>query len=408
MPRPNVLMIVIDSLRADAIFGPRVPTPALDALAERGVSFRQCIATATTTTPSFSSMLTGCFPPKHGVRGLRGYRLSPALKTMAEAFAGAGYETHAEVTGPLLSETGVLRGFQIANHRKAKKSGFLAWREPALQRVRSGKEPWLMLVHTFEVHRPYRTPEGFAKRNDRAAYESSVAATDEGLGPLLQEIGDDTIVILTGDHGEEFPASFAGHLTRGAVRRARRRVALHRWMPRIDDKLAEMDIGHGFALHEHLIRVPLIMAGPGLRPAVIEDQVRHVDLFPTLAELCGLEAPAGLDGRSLTALPDSGTLSEEPAYMEAVGVELQRRRIVGARLPGWKLLSQEEKAPVLLKLDGASPPDEKTNVYARNPDVARRLENFIEQIQATEAPETGMTSEEERLVEQHLRDLGYL
>ena len=117
MELPNVFLLAVDSLRADVVFGDHVATPLMDSLASKGASFTQCICTSTTTTPSFSSILTGCYPPKHGVRGLQGYRLSPSLTTMAEAFAAAGYETHAEVTGPLLPETGVLRGFEQAHHR---------------------------------------------------------------------------------------------------------------------------------------------------------------------------------------------------------------------------------------------------------------------------------------------------
>src|ERR671919_1157481 len=100
-------MLFVDSLRADAILDDHIPTPTFDSYAARGVDFQEAICTATTTTPSFSSILTGCYPPKHGVRGLQGYRLSSAIKTMPQAFAEAGYHTHAEVTGPLLPETGI-------------------------------------------------------------------------------------------------------------------------------------------------------------------------------------------------------------------------------------------------------------------------------------------------------------
>jgi arylsulfatase A-like enzyme len=132
---PNVLIVAVDSLRADAAFGDHVPTPTFDAYAKRGATFRQCVSTTTTTTPSFSSILTGCWPPKHGVRGLQGYRLSSQVKTMAEVFGAAGYSTHAEVTGPLLPETGVLRGFSDANHRPGYRAPFFGWRDDVVARM---------------------------------------------------------------------------------------------------------------------------------------------------------------------------------------------------------------------------------------------------------------------------------
>src|SRR5919202_3523242 len=118
MSAPNVLLLAIDSLRADAVFGEQVATPNIDSFARSGGAFTQCVSTTTSTTPSFSSILTGCYPPKHGVHGLQGYRLSSSVTPMAEAFGRAGYHTHAEVTGPLLPATGILRGFEDANHRQ--------------------------------------------------------------------------------------------------------------------------------------------------------------------------------------------------------------------------------------------------------------------------------------------------
>jgi arylsulfatase A-like enzyme len=405
---PNVLLVVVDSLRADAVFDQRVATPTFDAYAQRGAQFRQCVSTCTTTTPSFSSILTGCYPPKHGVRGLRGYRLSPSVTTMAEAFSAAGYKTYAEVTGPLLPQTDVTRGFDDAQHRRGKGGGYFAWTERVIDKIRAASGPWLMLVHTWEVHRPYRTPSGFSKHHRRADYEAAVAGTDSALAPLLDAAGDDTIVVLTGDHGEDYAESALEMNLVRVARRARRALKLGRWLRPLDDKLAGMEIGHGFALYEHLVRVPLIIAGPGIAAATITDQVRHVDLFPTLVDLCGAHAPQGMDGRTLRPAMEGGSLPEEPAYLEALGIKLEGRRISAARTPRWKLLKPGGRKPILHKLDGGAPPDEKHNVYARYPDEARYLEAFIERVAASEATQSGMTVEEEAVVEQHLRDLGYL
>lgn len=408
MSAPNVLFVAIDSLRADAIYGRHIATPVTDSYAARGASFKQCIATTTTTTPSFSSMLTGCYPPKHGVRGLQGYTLSKKVTTWPEAFAAAGYETHAEVTGPLLPATGVLRGFADANHRPGYKAPFFGWRDEIIERMGSYTSPWFMLLHLWEVHRPFRSPPGFEKRWDKAGYEASVAATDEYLAPVLAAAGETTIVILTGDHGEEYPDTPAQVKLVSGARKVRKRLKPSRWWPWLDKKFQALQVGHGFALYEHLVRVPLIVAGPGVPVASVQDQVRHVDLFPTIADLCGVPAPQDLDGRSLRPLMQGASLPEEPAYMEAVGVKLEGSRILGARVPDWKLLRRGAR-PALYKLNGGAVPDERRNHYRHNPQVARRLEDFIEHIQSsTVVAESGMTKEEEAEVQQHLSDLGYL
>jgi arylsulfatase A-like enzyme len=407
---PNVFLLVIDSLRADAAYSDHPPTPNMKRYASQGAAFTQCVSTTTSTTPSFSSILTGCYPPKHGVRGLQGYTLNPALKTMAEAFAGGGYHTHAEVTGPLLPQTGILRGFEDANHRQGYKVPFFNWRDSVLEKMHSYVDPWFMLLHIWEVHRPYRAPPDFTKRWDKAGYEAAVTATDEWLSPIFEAAGDNTIVVITGDHGEEYPDTpFEQKLIRVA-RKSRRTFKLGSWFPYLDKKFQALAVGHGFALHEHLVRVPLIVSGPGIPAAEVSQQVRHVDLFPTLADICGLEAPAGVDGRSVMPLTKGGSLPDEPAYIEAVGVKLEGNRIAAARTPDWKLLKPGGGKPALYKLDGGAPPDEKRNLYRRYPEIARNLESFIDRVAAAEVTSegSGMTEDEEAVVEQHLRDLGYL
>ena len=411
MTAPNVFFLAVDSLRADAVFGDHIATPNFDRFAAQGAAFHQCICTCTTTTPSFSSMLTGCYPPKHGVRGLQGYRLNPALTTMADAFAAAGYNTFAEVTGPLLKETGILRGFADAHHRQAYRVPFFEWRDRVIARMNSLPEPWFLMLHIWEVHRPYRAPPDFRKRNDRGGYEAAVAATDEHLGPVFDAAGDDSLVIITGDHGESYANSPLEQKALRGARKARSTFRFNKWAPALDKRLAGLAVGHGFALYEHLVRVPLIVSGPGVSPATVADQVRHVDLFPTIADVCGLDAPAGIDGRSLRPLIDGASLPEEPAYMEAVGVKLEGRRIVGARTPDWKLLRPGAGRPALYKLNGGAEPDEKHNLFNRYPEVAQQLDGYIEQVTAGAADieaGSGMTGEEEAIVEQHLRDLGYL
>jgi arylsulfatase A-like enzyme len=354
-------------------------------------------------------MLTGCYPPKHTVRGLKGYQLPSSVATAAEVFSAGGYKTCAEVTGPLLPATRILRGFDEARHRQAYKVPFFGWRDEVIERIRSLPSPWFMLLHIWEVHRPYRSPPDFSKRKDRAGYEAAVAATDEWLAPVFEAVGQDAVVVITGDHGEDYPDSpLEFQLVRGA-RRARKALKLGKWFTYLDNKLAALEIGHGFALYEHLVRVPLVIAVPGSPSVVVEDQVRHVDLLPTLADLCGLPAPPGVDGRSLRPLLEGGTLPDEPAYMEAVGVKLGGQRIVGARTVDWKLLRFPNGKSALYRLDGGRPPDEKRNLYSRFPEVAGSLEGFIARVSASEVEATsGMTSDEEAVVEQHLRDLGYL
>jgi arylsulfatase A-like enzyme len=268
--------------------------------------------------------------------------------------------------------------------------------------------PWFTLLHLWEVHRPFRIPPTFEKRWDRIGYEGAVTATDQRLEPLIEAAGDNTIVIVIGDHGEEYPEGPAGVKLVSAARKIRKRLKPARWFPALDRKFQELQVGHGFALREQLVRVPLIFRGPGVPLARIADQVRLIDLTPTIADLCGV-AVGDVDGRSLVPLMRGEVLPEEPAYIEAVGVKLEGDRIVGVRTPDWKLLKRSDGRSYLYKLNGGGPPNEKRNLYDRYPEVTTALEGYLQRVNdlAGDAG-SGMTEDEEAVVEQHLRDLGYL
>lgn len=196
-----------------------------------------------------------------------------------------------------------------------------------------------------------------------------------------------------------------------AATKSRKKFRLDKWFPYMDKKFAGMALGHGFALWEHLVRVPLIITGPGIAPVRVEDQVRHIDLFPTLADLCGVTVPGDIDGRSVRPLIDGATLPDEPAYMEAVGVKLEGDRITAVRTPDWKLMRFKggKHKDALFRLNSGSAPDEKHNVLTRHPEVASMLAVYMERVLATESEADSPLSEsDEAVIEQHLRDLGYL
>jgi arylsulfatase A-like enzyme len=179
--------------------------------------------------------------------------------------------------------------------------------------------------------------------------------------------------------------------------------------------------GHGYALDETLVRVPLIISGSRVESIEVEDQVSHVDVFPTIAELCGVPMPSNVDGRSLVPFMRGEVLPEVPAYMEA-GMKIERGRnprrvpsMMGCRTGEWKLLKNGSQSPILYNLDGLyrwdgrTVPDEQRDVYRELPDVARMLETWMARASIGEQVDhSGMTKAEEAEVEEHLRDLGYL
>lgn len=324
-PRPDVLLVTVDTLRADRIgaYGDALAhTPALDALAARGALFREAHAVATTTLPSHASLLTGRWPARHGVRDNAGFALAADVPTLAAALREAGYATGAFVSAWVLDDaTGLDRGFgtyRAPFAAEAVQAGGVVevpGSETAAAAVawwRAQPAPRFAWVHVYEPHRPWPAAEG-------DPYRADIAAADAALAPLLDVVGPDALVVATADHGESL------------------------W------EHGERD--HGLLASRAATRVPLIVRPPGglagadapaprpggpldvRRPAdldpalvleavpdapraarVVEDVVSGVDVAATVAHWAGVPYPS--DGRSLRPLVEGRALAPAPAYAE--------------------------------------------------------------------------------------------
>ena len=441
--KPNVLVLVVDSLRADRVLGGErsCRTPNVDAFRESGTTFTRAYSVGSTTTPCVTSLLTGTYPFVHGVHTFTGSRLRSDLPTLAELFKANGYRTWAEVTGPLEPFTGLDRGFDEYRCRAYTEwldTGFGAELAARLER---GPRPWLGYVHLWEVHYPRRITRGYNRsRYGELLYDRAVSSLDDQLGPLLGSLPDDTLVVLTADHGEYLPGSRSDELvTRlkgpaawlkrhvpGAKRLRRRLLPLlvgeQRGGAPSGAERYRAWLGHGFHVFEPLVHVPLVMRGPRLPAggASFSTLVSHVDLLPTLASAVGLDGSgssyrSGLDLTSL--LRDGSEPPRDALYLQASGARKMSRAdrwLAGLRTEQYKYvrgMHNDELPEELYDLE--SDPDERENLAAGRPDVAADLRTRLTGLMQTNAPEasameTAYTPEEEELLEARLRELGYL
>ena len=220
--RQNVLLITIDTLRADAIgaYGnARAATPWIDRLAGGGLRFDRAHAHTVLTLPSHANILSGLYPQDHGVRDNAGFRFPSGSATLATVLKERGYATAAFISAfPLDSRFGLARGFDVYD------DGFLdaTPHTPLLEQERRGTEtvararrwldahagePTFCWVHLYEPHSPYAASEPFGSRFPNDPYAAEVAAADAALEPLLRPLLEAgprgrTFVVLTADHGE--------------------------------------------------------------------------------------------------------------------------------------------------------------------------------------------------------------
>ena len=392
-PDRNILLVTVDTLRADALgsYGSRTPTPNLDALAASGARFDFAHAHAVVTLVSHASMLTGKYPYEHGVRDNTGYRLDTREATAAALLKARGFATGAFVGGfPLDRRFGLGSGFDLYDDRMTRTgaTGEATERErPADVVVKSaldwiGAQPgtWFAWVHVYDPHEPYEPPRDYATRFSRDPYAGEVAWTDAALGPLfdrLRGLTRPTLVVVTSDHGE----SLGDHGERT----------------------------HSLFAYEATLRVPLIVSEiDPARPAdkvkgvTIDGPARHVDLLPTLLASAGAPVtPAA--GSSLLETIAAGRGADRPSYFEAMSAAVTR---------GWAplrgVLVGREKyidVPIVELYDLAADPAEATNLVQARPDRTRVMVETLKQFNV--APPARARQETADTIER-LRSLGYI
>src|SRR3982750_741633 len=226
--KPNVLLITVDTLRADRVG--RGLTPSIDALAARGVRFPNARATAPLTLPSHTSILTGTLPPQNGVR-INGVALG-VRPTLPRAFHDAGYRTAAFVGAYVLDRRfGLSGGFDTYDDRVPRDPSGAAQLEAGRQGAvvasaalewlgRRGTQPFFAWIHLYDPHAPYDPPQEFLQKAGGQAYDGEVAFADAQVGRVLAWLDQSgarerTVVALMGDHGEGLGDH--GELTHGML-----------------------------------------------------------------------------------------------------------------------------------------------------------------------------------------------
>lgn len=262
--RPSILLVTLDTTRADAI-GPA--TPSLNALAARGLRFEQAISTAPMTLPAHASMLTGLYPSDHGVHE-NARRLGDDQILVASVLKEAGYTTAAFVSGfPLDRQFGLARGFdhyddEIADGQ-VERSADRTTDQVLAYLNRRIREPLFLWVHYFDPHEPYAPPEPFRSRYAEDPYLGEIAFMDREVSRLLARCDQrfpsgGLRILVVGDHGEG-----------------------------LGDHGEDL---HGNLLYQGVMRVPLLIAGTGIPAGVRTEPVSIRRVFDTILDWAGRES----------------------------------------------------------------------------------------------------------------------
>jgi len=439
--RPDVLLITLDTLRADhaSAYGyARPTTPRLEEVARDGVRFATAYAPMPTTLPSHASLMTGLLPralglPKNGVA------FTHPAPTLAETLGAAGYRTAAFVSSFVLDRSfGLARGFGTYDdqfvrdacksygqqwegfqleggfcrrgaatreqaERWLEQNGYLGSAGATAGDVSGTPPPYFLWIHLFDPHDPYEPPAAEAEllppleqdptdlQKQIAAYDGEIRYTDDQVGRLLDRLRaagrlDDTLVIVVSDHGEG--------------------LMDHGWMH------------HGAMLYEEAVRIPFLVRWPARLPRgrVVEEPVQLADVVPTLHALLGLAPPAqAFDGVSLRgALEGTGTLDpQRPIFLQRrtydreveLGLNVRGQKFA-VRTGPWKYIeARTEKTQELYDL--ATDPHELRDVIRSKRKNARPLAEGLRAWLArpVQAPAAGKVDED---AARRLEALGYV
>jgi choline-sulfatase len=396
----SVLLVSVDTLRADHLgsygYG-AAATPVIDGLAARGLRFAQATTTVPLTLPAHTSLMTGTFPTFNGVRDNGGFYVDDSLTTLAETLKEQGYRTGGFIGAFVLDRRwGIAQGFDTyfddfdlskfdmsAGLDAAQRPGkdvvdhALAWL--ALDR----EQPFFAWVHLYDPHAPYRPPEPFRSRFPatlEGAYDGEIATADEQIGRLLADLKDSgqlesTLVIVVGDHGE----SLGEH--------------------------GEQQ--HGFFIYDAALHIPLIVAGPGVPAKTVSEQVRIVDVMPTVLDLLAVRPPEGVQGQSLMPLA-RGEALDLLAYSETWYPRYHYgwSELTSVRDGRFKFIA----APRRELYDITADPGETKDLSLENARMADALERALQDVSkrtATRAVEQKPQAIDAE-TEQRLRALGYV
>ncbi len=396
--KPNILLISIDSLRADHLgaYGySRQTSPAIDRLAAQGALFTNAVSSTSWTLPAHIALLTGLPDTTHGVTGAR-KSLNPGVTTLAQALKGAGYYTVGFYSGPFLHPAfGFARGFDEyvdctsyrmgegglalkllhrASHSDVTNPNVLWQLLSRLDQARGRR--FFFFLHLWDVHYDYMPPPPFDSmfdpdyrgsfsgrdfgRNSRfkvgmdradfehvvALYDGEIRFTDETIALILQAMEergllDNTLVVITGDHGDEF--------------------------------LDHGNKGHRHTLYQELIHVPLIFWYPSrIAPRKVKAVVRLIDVAPTILEVAGLPGLGAGHGRSLRPLLHGGEEASPRAALAELSSAPRSPDLTALRLGDEKVIINDGDGSGEY-YDLAQDPEEKMPRQLSEVDSALRL-----------------------------------
>jgi arylsulfatase A-like enzyme len=453
--KPNIFLIVIDSLRSDKCHGSNKTslTPNIDGLIKNGVYFSETFCSSSTTGSSTGSMFTGLFPFNTGMGGETYRKLNSKNIVYTDILKDQGYHPFALLPSNEIVTMGLPFGFgENYDTYPYHDHLFDGLGDKITEKLStlSNKQPWFFYTHLLDLHSPISPPKEYDKKEfGLSKYERMVSAIDFWLGKFLKKIElENTLVVITADHGEYIPLlkigdeiiSFETGSTQktmwklGAkipsslfpyaaklnsiLQKKNRRSKFLKISQNLTDYQKRTLLTSRMDLHnrvyDELLHIPLIFSGCCVSSNnVISELVRNVDIFPTICDLANLNGiHDNIHGRSLKPMIENKQLEELSLYIESPpSIEQSSQHVTGIRTSEFKYFRDTKNPDKNITLfDLKNDPHEENNIAPNNPQTIEKLENILKELlndyRLTNSENN--SDDETKKIENELRKMGYL
>jgi|APSaa5957512535_1039671.scaffolds.fasta_scaffold01295_14 arylsulfatase A-like enzyme len=448
--KQNIIFLTLDSCRSDKFYGKNKTsiTPNIDKLIEKGVYFEQMISSADSTLLAITSLFTGKHPFKTGIRSQRFNKLKEGVSTFFKILSNNGYHHYAY--NPTVTKTiGLMPDFENKDsHYDYHFDLNDGLGEKVIEKLKSElSEPWCFYIHANDLHFPIKVPKKFSdNKYGDSNFEKQLSGIDSWIGKIFKNINiKNTLFIITSDHGTFIPSitieneiinfeiegkkqqliSKISKKTPSFLQPLKTKIFLKKEKKErnsMKKKILKMDLKPhqkrellwqrsdlDKVLFDSNVKVPLLIVGNQIKEnVIISQQVRHVDVFPTILDIIGIKNSEGVDGQSLVPLINGEELEELPAYIESTpSIQTKSNEVIGIRTSQFKYFrDREDKTKRIHLYNLKNDLDEEHNI-SENKDIIKKMENIIDELYKESIEDEEFSEEETKAIEEELKKLGY-
>ena len=451
--KTNILFLIIDSFRNDKFYGKErlCKTPNLDNLLKNGTYFEQAISSSDATILNWVSIFSGLIPPKTGIRSDKFNKLDSDVKTIFDILKKNEYNFYSYLTN--ISDT-------LGLFPKFLNNDFHASEEPRLNdgigekiikkiESRNLKEPWLLLAHTMDLHFPIILPDEYnSSEYGESTYERKISSLDQWIGKISEVINlENTLLIICADHGSYINSvNINGKIVSTeenySKEMLKRKIGFK--IPKFLDpvkkkafflsekksqenkieKIKNLDLKpHQIrnllsgkfevdqTLFDEKVRVPLLFYGKHIPTnRIVKQQVRNIDILPTILDLLELKTSLNFDGVSLKPLMENQTIDELSAYIESTPlIQIESNNVIGIRTKKYKYFRDSNDSKKRIHLyDLVEDPHEDNNIFKNNEKIVIEMEKELMAFVKKDQINDEFSEEETEMIEEELRKMGYV